>query len=233
MNNTSNIKFQQNITVSIDSVVFGYANESLNVLLIKREKEPFKGKWSIPGGLLNERSTAIEEASRVLKTKAGFQIEFLEQLFTFDEVKRDSRSRTISIAYFALVNPDYYQISVDQKSHDSQWFNLNDLPQLAFDHVEIIKTAITRLQGKIVYQPIGFELLSEEFTLSELQNLYEVVLGNELDKRNFRKKIISTGIVRATGKKKTGMRNRQPELYKFNEKEYRKLLKQGFSSKII
>lgn len=233
MNKAINSKIQQKITVSVDSVVLGYTNEELNVLLIKREKEPFKGKWSIPGGLLKDHSTATEEASSILKTKAGFQIEFLEQLFTFDDIKRDPRSRTISITYFALINPDHYQISVDLKSHDSQWFNLNDLPQLAFDHAEIIKLAITRLQGKIVYQPIGFELLSEEFTLSELQHLYEVVLGSELDKRNFRKKIISTGIVSTTGKKRIGMRNRQPELYKFNEKEYKKLLKQGFNNKII
>ncbi len=170
MNEVSNTQKNQNITVSIDSVILGYTNQSLNVLLIKREREPFKGKWAIPGGLLSNTSTAAQEAKQILKTKAGVTIHFLEQLFTFDEVKRDPRSRTISLTYFALINPDHYQISIDHKSHDSQWFNLNDLPQLAFDHLKIIKTAITRLQGKIVYQPIGFELLSNEFTLSELQN---------------------------------------------------------------
>jgi 8-oxo-dGTP diphosphatase len=232
MNNNTN-KQKEHITVSVDSVVFGYTNQSLNVLLIKREKDPFKGKWAIPGGLLSAGLTAKEEASTVLKTKAGISIEFLEQLFTFDAINRDPRSRTISLAFFALVNSDHYKISIDNKSHDAQWFQLTKLPELAFDHKEIIKTAIARLQGKILYQPIGFELLSEEFTLSELQHLYEVVLNTGLDKRNFRKKIISSDIVSATGKKRLGARNRQPELYRFNEKEYNRLLKQGFNFKIV
>ena len=131
------------------------------------------------------------------------------------------------------MNPNRFEISNHTKSHDARWFSLNDLPKLSFDHKAIIDAAINRLRGKISYQPIGFELLDNEFTLSDLQTLYEVILGYELDKRNFRKKIISTDIVLATGKKKIGERNRAPELYRFNKKEYEKIIKNGFNLKIV
>lgn len=224
---------EQNITVSVDSVVFGYTNSELQILLIKRTKEPFKNTWAIPGGLLTKNQAALDAALNTLKTKAGVKINYLEQLFTFDELQRDPRSRTIAIAYFALINPNHYEISTQTKSYDAAWFSLNDLPLLAFDHKQIIETAITRLRGKISYQPIGFELLDKEFTLSELQKLYEVILNSDLDKRNFRKKIISTNIVTNTGKKRTGLRNRAPELYSFNKKEYEKIIKSGFNFKIV
>lgn len=223
----------QNITVSIDNVVFGYSKGKLHLLLIKREKEPFKDRWALPGGLLDTASTAKNKAIEILKTKAGVNIDFLEQLYTFDEMERDPRSRTISLSYFAFVNTNHYEISVESKSNDAKWFSLTNLPKLAFDHSKIISKAIERIQNKIEYHPLGFELLPEEFTLSELQELYQVILGRELDKRNFRKKILSTGIVVATGKKKIGGRNRQPELYRFNESEYKILLKNGFNIKIV
>ncbi len=231
MSNSKN-SIEQKLTVSIDSAVVGYNEGELFLLLIKRDKSPFKGDWALPGALLSSNSLAYNQALQILKSKAGVEMDFLEQLYTFDQLDRDPRSRTISISYYAFVNSHQYQISESNKTQDSKWFKLNNLPKLAFDHSQIIQMALQRIRNKIEYHPLGFELLDQEFTLTDLQRLYEIILDRELDKRNFRKKILSTEIVAGTGKKKIGDRNRQPELYKFNEKVYKKMLKQGFNFKI-
>lgn len=218
-------------SVTVDCVVFGYDGTDLSVLLIQRKEAPFESMWTIPGGFLWMEETFETTANRILATKAGLQGIFLEQLYTFGAIDRDPRKRVLSVAYFALVNPSNYQVVAGDAAHEAKWFPLSELPALGFDHQEVIQVAQQRLQAKVIYQPIGFELLDEQFTLTELQHLYETILEQSIDKRNFRKKILETGALKNTGLKRTGVKNRAPELYEFNKEAY--LGKVGFELPIF
>ena len=176
--------------LTVDCVVFGLDDGDLKVLLIQRGLDPFKGKWALPGGFVRVDETLDTAAARELEEETGVHDVFLEQLYTFSEVRRDPRERVISVAYYALVNLADHETRAATDASDAQWFPAAKPPRLAFDHAEILDTALTRLRGKLRYQPIGFELLPEKFTLSQLQHLYETVLGTSLDKRNFRKKVL-------------------------------------------
>src|SRR6187455_424752 len=179
--------------LTVDCVVFGLDDSELKVLLIERALEPFKGKWALPGGFVRVDETLDDAARRELEEEAGLKDVFLEQLYTFGEVKRDPRERVVSVAYYALVNLPEQAVKGATDARDAAWFAVSDLPTLAFDHEKILAVALERLKGKVRYQPIGFELLPPKFTLSQLQRLYEALLGVEMDKRNFRKKILSMG----------------------------------------
>ena len=170
----------QNIKISVDAVVFGYESETISVLLIKRKYEPFKGKWAIPGGFVLEDESLEEAVERELKEETGIEINYLEQLYTFGNPKRDPRSRVVSIAYFGLIRPSAFKISASTDAEEVQWFKITELPTLSFDHETILKLAITRLQGKITYEPIGFELLDNKFPFSDLEKLYTTLLGLSL-----------------------------------------------------
>ena len=192
---------KQNIKVAVDAIVFGYANNTLNVLLIKQKFGLLKGKWALVGGFVKDDETLQKAVNRELQEEAGIKVNYLEQLYTFgDNIKRDPRFRVISIAYFALVNSTKLILKADTDAEDAAWFPVNDLPELAFDHKLILKTAHQRLQGKLTYQPVGFDLLPREFLFSDLENLYCTILEKEIDRRNFRKKILSFGIVEETSK---------------------------------
>ena len=153
----------QNIKVSVDAVVFGYSSEDgLSVLLIKRGIEPFKSKWALPGGLVEDDESLEQAVERELKEETGVKINYLEQLYTFGSPKRDPRNRVISVTYYGLVRPGNFDLKADTDASDAAWFNIKILPELAFDHAMIIEKSIDRLKGKIVYEPIGFELLEKQ-----------------------------------------------------------------------
>lgn len=217
------------LLITVDCAIFGVQNEQLQLLVLRRMKAPYAGKWSLPGGIIRAEETAEECAERILSEKTGIKGTFLEQLYTFSEVKRDPRGRVVSIAYFALVRPDQLAVIAGRDTSEIAWKNIDEIPALGFDHNKIAEAALARLQAKVRYQPIGFELLAQTFTLTQLQNLYETILGYAIDKRNFRKKILGMGLLDATGKKELNVKRRAAELYRFNQKKYESLTRKGFS----
>jgi 8-oxo-dGTP diphosphatase len=218
--------------VAADVVVFGYQDSELSLLLIERGLEPFKGMWALPGGFVRVEETLEEAAMRELAEEAGVKDVYLEQLYTFSSLQRDPRERVISVSYFALVKPSHYELAASTDATNAKWFPVAELPDLAFDHSEIVETALKRLQGKVRYEPLGFELLPASFTLTQLQSLYEAILRRSLDKRNFRKKILSLGILRELNKKIENVPHRSPSLYKFDSSAYRKMKKAGIQLEI-
>jgi 8-oxo-dGTP diphosphatase len=182
------------LQITVDIVLFTILDKQLHVLLIRRLAEPFRGSYALPGGFVLEDESIDAAANRELQEETGVERVFLEQLYTFGEPKRDPRGRVITVAYYALVaNSHILRSGTD--AADAAWFSLNKLPQLAFDHLSIIEYAHQRIANKLDYSNVGFELLPEKFTLTELQLVHEAILGESLDKRNFRRKILQKGIV--------------------------------------
>ncbi len=221
-------------SVTVDCVIFGLDQESLKVLLIQRKHDPFAGKWALPGGFVDMDEPIDQAAQRELEEETGISGMYMEQLYTFGDVHRDPRGRVISVAYYALVNLTAYQHQVVAASDASQarWFAVADLPLLAFDHEKVMEIAVKRLKNKVRYQPIGFELLPEKFALSQLQNLYEMILGRTLDKRNFRKKILKMNLLVELAEMQQGVSHRAAKLYKFDKENYQQLEAKGFSFEI-
>ncbi len=215
--------------LTVDCVVFGFDEGALKVLLIERGLEPFKGRWALPGGFVRVDETLDAAARRELGEEAGLTQVFLEQLYTFGTVDRDPRERVVSVAYYALVKLSEHSAKAATDAANALWFPVSEVPRLAFDHARILETAIERLKGKVRYQPIGFELLPPKFTLSQLQHLYEAVLGTELDKRNFRKKVLSFDLLVALKETQMLGRHRPAQLFEFDADKYEKLKKRGFN----
>jgi 8-oxo-dGTP diphosphatase len=215
--------------LTVDCVVFGFDEGDLRVLLIQRDVEPFRGKWALPGGFVRLDATLDEAARRELAEEAGVRDVYLEQLYTFGAPNRDPRERVVTVAYYALVRMEKYRLQAATDARHAAWFAVDDRPTLAFDHDEILEHALRRLKGKVRYEPIGFELLPEKFTLSALQHLYEVCLEESLDKRNFRKKILSLGLLRETNEIEQDVAHRAARLYRFDARRYEQLKKRGFS----
>jgi len=213
--------------LSVDAVVFGVDGVGLKLLLIKRKAPPFKNKWALPGGFVQIKETLDAAVRRELHEETGIRPTYLEQLYTFGDPGRDPRERVVSVAYFALVRPSAHALAAASDAADAQWFGVDDLPDTAFDHRDIIEVALKRLRAKVRYAPIGFDLLPEEFTLAALQALYEEILERSLDKRNFRKKIIGTELLRDMGR----MAQTVPpaRLYRFDPEAYARLTKLGFN----
>ena len=261
----------QNIKLAVDAVVFGYQNNQLYVLLIKQKFGIAKGKWSLPGGFVLNDESLTQAVERELQEEAGIKVNYLEQLYTFgDDVKRDPRNHTVTVAYFALVNPKKWTLKADTDAEDAQWFPLSmeserlklsfppdrrssavesrgkvesdsmgssaplgvQFPRLAYDHKKIIKVGVERLKGKLTYQPIGFDLLDKEFPFSDLEHLYSTILGKEIDRRNFRKKMLSFDILQETNKMKKVGSGRPAKLFTFNKQKYNALVKEGFHFEI-
>lgn len=223
------MNINQNIKVAVDAIVFGYSENQLNVLLIKQKYGTLKNKWALVGGFVKDNETLFEAVNRELQEETGITVNYLEQLFTFgDDIHRDPRGRVISVAYFALVNSTKFYVKADSDAEEAQWFSIAALPDLAFDHKLILETALKRLQNKLTYQPIGFDLLPKEFLFSDLENLYCTLLNKEIDRRNFRKKILSFGIIEETDKFSSKKNGRPAKLFKFNKLKYNKLTKEGF-----
>lgn len=215
--------------LTVDCVVFGLDDEDLKVLLIERDIAPFEGSWAIPGGFVRVEETLDEAAKRELQEETGLEKVFLEQLYSFGGIERDPRERVVTIAYYSLVNIFDHRVQAATDARNAAWFPVSDLPELAFDHDMIMDAALQRLKGKVRYQPIGFELLPDTFTISQLQHLYETILERELDRRNFRKKVLGFGFVEETGEIQKDVAHRAAKLYRFNRNRYGELTKAGYS----
>lgn len=217
-----------NISLTVDAIVFGYEPKAgLSVLLVKRKYPPFKGRWAIPGGFVHEKESLEQAVERELEEETGVKVNYLEQLYSFGNPKRDPRSRIVTIAYYGLVRSSNFELFAATDAEDAQWFYLTELPKLAFDHQEILNYAIERLRNKIGYEPIGFELLDEKFTMEEIHHLYETIYNRKLDRRNFRKKFLKLDILEELEEKSAGGRGRPGSYYRFNEQKYLKLKKEG------
>jgi 8-oxo-dGTP diphosphatase len=212
--------------VTTDCVIFGFNGEQLQVLLIERGIEPYKGKWAFPGGFLKMDETAEEGALRELKEETGLETAYVQQFHTFSEPSRDPRERVITIAYYALVK--IQEVKGGDDAASARWFPLNDIPSLAFDHDYMLRMATQRLREEIHFQPIGFELLPEKFTIKELQSLYEAILGISFDRRNFAKKMLHLGILIELDETIWPTPKREAKLYKFNADKYEELKRKGF-----
>jgi len=215
--------------VTVDCVVFGFDEGDLKVLLIRRDVEPFRGKWALPGGFVHIDESVEEAARRELREETGMERLYLEQLYTFGDVNRDPRGRVITVAYYALVKLADHRVRATTDASSAAWFAVSEVATLAFDHNRIIDVALARLKGKVRYQPIGFELLPVKFTLSQLQHLYEAILETTLDKRNFRKKILSHGLLIELDEIEQDVAHRAARLYKFDDRKYRQLVRRGFN----
>jgi len=219
----------QNIRIAVDAVVFGYQHGELYVLLIRQKFGSQEAYWALPGGLVQDNEALIDAVKRELKEETNVAVNYLEQLYTFgDDIHRDSRNRVISVAYFALIDAEKTIIKADTDAENVQWYSVDEVPALAFDHNAILKTAISRLRAKLTYQPIGFDLLPKEFLFSDLENLYCIILEKEIDRRNFRKKILSFGIVEETDKFSEKKGGRPAKLFRFNKQKYKQLDSEGF-----
>ena len=215
--------------LTVDCIVFGLDDGDLKVILIQRQLPPFQGGWAIPGGFVQMSESLEEAAQRELREETGIEQVFLEQLYTFGDVKRDPRDRIVTVAYYALVNLADYKIQAGTDATQAVWWAVTDLPPLAFDHQKIFNVAITRLKNKVRYEPIGFELLPRKFTLSQLQKLYEKILETSLDKRNFRKKILKMDLLVELDEMQTDVPHRAAHLYQFDPAKYQHLKTQGFN----
>ena len=213
-------------SVTTDCVIFGFNGERLQVLLIERGIEPFKGRWAFPGGFLKMDETAEEGAKRELKEETGLENAYIQQLHTFSAPNRDPRERVITIAYYALVN--IQEVKGGDDAASARWFPLDEIPPLAFDHDYILRMATQKLREQIHFQPIGFELLPAKFTIKELQSLYEAILGINFDRRNFSKKILHLEILTELDETIWPTPKREAKLYKFNSEKYEELKRKGF-----
>jgi 8-oxo-dGTP diphosphatase len=200
--------------VTTDIVIFTIRQDELKVLLIKRALPPHKGAWALPGGFIKMEENLEQGAKRELEEETGVTGAYLEQLYTFGEPKRDPRERVITVAYYALIPSDKLEVRAGSDAEGVSWFGLRELPDLAFDHREILKMAHARLTAKLDYSTIAFQFMPATFTLSELQRVYELILREPIDKRNFRKRILSLKLIQETGKDKREGAHRPAKLYR-------------------
>jgi ADP-ribose pyrophosphatase YjhB (NUDIX family) len=212
-------KGQQHFLLAIDCIIFGFDGKDLKLLLIQRGFEPERNKWSLMGGFLEEKENLDEAANRILKKLTGLENIYLEQVYAFSKVDRDPEERTVSVSYFALIDIVRYQKQISNEYH-AEWFLINERPKLIFDHDEMVQTAQKQLRYKAAIQPLLFELLPENFTIPQLQNLYEGVYETTFDKRNFIRKLMSTGLlIKLQAKDKSGSR-KGAFLYKLDKSQY-------------
>lgn len=211
------------ILVALDCIIFGFDGEELKLLLIKRNFEPEYGNWSLMGGFLGEHEDLEEAARRILYDLTGLDNNYLEQLSTFGAVNRDPAERTVSVVYYALVNIENQDVRAIQ-SHNASWISLKNKVNLIFDHDQMVEQALQKLRYKAALHPIGFELLPAKFTIPQLQKLYEAIYDMQLDRRNFSRKILSTGLLESTGEKDTNSVTKKGQLYMLNEEKYKRYL---------
>lgn len=219
--------------LAVDCVVFGLRASSLVVLLVRRGVPPFEGSWALPGGFVRLDETLDRAAERELVEESGLKVAYLEQLYTFSALDRDPRERVVSVAYFALVNPVEHRLQAGSDAASAAWFDVREAPALAFDHRHILEVALERLRSKVRYRPIGFGLLPDRFSLTQLQRAYEIILDRPLDKRNFRKKIAALGFVVPTDALEEGVGRRAARLFRFDRAMYAALSEKGFDLELI
>ena len=218
---------------AVDSIIFGFdENErELKLLILKRKFEPAKGNWSLMGGFVDPDESLDYAAKRIVLHLTGLNNVYMEQLYTFGDLKRDPGGRIISTAYFSLIRINDYDKKL-AKSHGAFWISLSELPELIFDHSEMVKKALRKLRIRARTQPIGFELLPEKFTIPQLQSLYEAIYQIPFDKRNFRRKILSMGLLERLNEKEKETSKKGAFYYRFNQEKYKELLEKGFNFEV-
>lgn len=216
--------------VAVDSIIFGYDEEGreLKVLLLKRKFQPAMGEWSLMGGFLSANESVDEAAKRILHQLTGLSDVYMEQLYTFGEVERDPGARIISVAYFALIKINASDLEL-VRNHGATWIPISSMPQLIFDHSVMVDRALKKLQVRARTQPIGFELLPDKFTIPQLQGLYEAIYNKALDKRNFRRKLLSMDLLEKLEEKEKESSRKGAWYYRFDARKYEDLLKRGFN----
>ncbi|WP_341937941.1 NUDIX hydrolase [Marinimicrobium sp. C2-29] len=215
--------------LSIDNLIFGLDHGQLEIMLVKHDVGPGKGRWALPGGWIKREENLRDAASRLLEELTGVRDLFLEQLKTFGRVDRFPNERVVTIAYYALVSAEDYTLVAGRNTSDASWFNVHDLPELIYDHSEIVSYGINFLRHQVCHKPIGFNLLPEKFTLLQLQELYEAILDVKLDKPNFRRKMMKMNLLAPCNEKQKGVPHRAANLYRFDSEAYERLTDKGFS----
>jgi len=212
--------------VALDCIIFGFDKGELKLLIHKRRFEPFMGHWSLFGGFLKADESLTDAANRILKELTGLEHIYMEELQTYGEIDRDPAGRVISVAYYALIPAHRYSASYSQR-YGATWVNLHELPGLIMDHNDMVEKGLRRLRRRAASQPIGFELLPREFTLPQIQSLYEAIFGSSLDKRNFRKKLLSMDVLIKLEKKDMTQSRKGAYLYRFDRRKYQRLVEAG------
>jgi ADP-ribose pyrophosphatase YjhB (NUDIX family) len=215
--------------LSIDCLIFGFREGELDILLIKHAEGISKGKWALPGGWIRYNENVDEAASRLLNSLTGVSNIYLEQLRSFGNVERYPSKRVITIAYYALVNVDNYKLNPGFTASDAKWFNIQEVPKLPYDHNEILDFGYKHLKHKVRHEPIGFNLLPKKFTLHHIQKLYEAILETQLDKPNFRRKLLNMNLLVPCEEKQKDVSHRAANLYRFDKKIYNQLIEKGFA----
>lgn len=218
--------------LTIDNLIFGLDNDELKVLLVKRHEPGRDNLWALPGGWIRYDENLRDAAARLLEEWTGVKSLYLEQLKAFGRIDRFPNERVVTIAYYALVSAENYQDVIDLSAGDVHWASVNNLPELIYDHAEILSYGIKFLRHQVCHQPIGFNLLPEKFTLLQLQALYEAILNTTLDKPNFRRKIMKMDLLTPCNEKQQGVPHRAANLYRFDPEVYKQLSESGFSFEI-
>lgn len=216
--------------VMVDAVVFGLGAKGLQLILIRRKSAPYKGRWALPGGHVEAQETVEQAVLRELGEETGVGGVFFQQLHTFSGPKRDPREPTVSVAFYVLLDPDNFtrwkELKAGSDAKEARWFDITELPALAFDHHEILQMAVDRVREQILYKPLAFEFLPNEFTIGQLREVYERTLGVEIHKSNFRRDVIKSGVLEELPERMTQVANRPPRLYRYSRQN-----KSGFPFK--
>lgn len=227
MSNITDYSSEDKVLLAVDCIIFGFDKNNLKILLIKRDFAPEKGKWSLMGGFLKKDENLDQAANRILQRLTGIANVYLEQLHSYSNIDRDPAERTISVAYYSLINIRNHDEELIEK-FDAKWFSINEIPTLIFDHNLMVKNAINRLRYKTSKEPLGFKLLPAKFTMKDLQKLYEAILNQKLDKRNFINKIQSMNILIKLDEKDMSSSRKGSFLYQFDREKYNKKKEEGF-----
>lgn len=222
---------ENKVFLAVDCIIFGFDEEDLKILLIKRDFDPERGKWSLMGGFLRREESLDKAANRVLNNLTGIHDIYMEQLYAFSKVDRDPEERTISVAYYALINIQEHSEELNER-YSAQWFSLKDYPELIFDHDRMVTHAIRRLRYRASTMPIGFELLPEKFTMRQIRKLYEAIWDKKLDKRNFINKVRSLDILVKLEEKELETSKKGSFLYTFDKEKYDNKVEEGFRFKL-
>jgi hypothetical protein len=215
--------------LSIDSLIFGFKKNELDILLVQHGEGISKGKWALPGGWIKYNEGIDDAAYRILNDLTGVSNIYLEQLRAFGDLHRYPSKRVITIAYYALVKPEDYTLHAGFTASDAKWFKISEIPRLPYDHHKILESALAYLRHKVRHEPIGFNLLPRKFTLLQLQELYEAILQKKLDKPNFRRKLLKMNLLDPCKEKQTEVNHRAASLYRFDKKSYERLTEKGFT----